>query len=452
MPERKIVVIGAGPTGLGAAYRLQELGHRNWKIFEQHDYVGGLAASFRDEKDFTWDIGGHILFSHYPYFDALYEKLLKSAYLSHVRNSWIWMQNRFVRYPFQNNLHYLPNEMLYECLRDLINAQTQKAPQSRNFGEWLVATFGEAIAHYFLLPYNFKTWATPPELMAKDWIAERVSVIPLDTVLRNVIFKTDDTTWGPNATFKFPRKGGTGDLFTRFVPYIKPHLTLGKKAVQVDIEKKQVHFEDGAVEPYDYLISTMPVDLLVDMMRPSNASLKSASRNLVYASGLIVGIGIRQKCPSDKCWMYFPEDNSPFYRVTYFSNYSPNNVPGEAYFSFMCETSYSKYKPAHAARIIDNTIEGLMNTHLMDDTMKDKIESTSLIDVERSYPVPSLKRDAAIKKVIPFLEKERILSRGRFGLWLYEIGNMDHSVMQGVEAVDRILKRKKEIVVAPFLR
>jgi protoporphyrinogen oxidase len=70
-PEKKIVILGAGPTGLGAAYRLQELGYRNWAIYERHDYVGGLATSFVDDAGFTYDIGGHVMFSHYPYFDTL---------------------------------------------------------------------------------------------------------------------------------------------------------------------------------------------------------------------------------------------------------------------------------------------------------------------------------------------------------------------------------------------
>lgn len=59
---KKIVILGAGPTGLGAAYRLHEIGYKNWNIYEKNHYVGGLSASFRDKQGFTWDIGGHILF------------------------------------------------------------------------------------------------------------------------------------------------------------------------------------------------------------------------------------------------------------------------------------------------------------------------------------------------------------------------------------------------------
>ena len=110
--EDKILIIGAGPTGLGAAFRLQELGHRNWQIFERNNYVGGLSASFKDEKGFTWDVGGHVLFSHYEYFDRLLDNILGRDYLEHKRQAYIRVMNRWVPYPFQNNIlsrkpHYL---------------------------------------------------------------------------------------------------------------------------------------------------------------------------------------------------------------------------------------------------------------------------------------------------------------------------------------------------------
>ena len=72
----RIVIIGAGPTGLGAGYRLQELGYDDWVLLEANDYVGGLATSFTDDKGFTYDIGGHVMFSHYAYYDELVDRLM----------------------------------------------------------------------------------------------------------------------------------------------------------------------------------------------------------------------------------------------------------------------------------------------------------------------------------------------------------------------------------------
>src|SRR3982074_2077016 len=81
LERARIAIIGAGPTGLGAAHRLHELGVKNFKVFEKEHHPGGLASSFRDPAGFTWDIGGHVQFSHYSYFDELMDKLLGDAWL-----------------------------------------------------------------------------------------------------------------------------------------------------------------------------------------------------------------------------------------------------------------------------------------------------------------------------------------------------------------------------------
>src|SRR6185369_1689131 len=115
---------------------------------------------------------------------------------------------------------------------------------------------------------------------------------------------------------------------------------------------------------------------------------------------------------------YFPESNSPYYRVTNFHNYSPFNVPGgdtNRYSSLMCETTYSSYKPENRATIIDATIEGLVNSGMIGETQRQKIVSRYLIDIPYSYPVPTLGRDRALSVIQPYFESRGVYSRGRFG-------------------------------------
>ena len=74
-------------------------------LLEASDRAGGLATSYVDGKGFTWDIGGHVQFSHYDYFDeAMVEFLGADGWLHHERESWVWMRERFIPYPFQNNI------------------------------------------------------------------------------------------------------------------------------------------------------------------------------------------------------------------------------------------------------------------------------------------------------------------------------------------------------------
>jgi protoporphyrinogen oxidase len=219
--------------------------------------------------------------------------------------------------------------------------------------------------------------------------------------------------------------------------------------VSVDPDAKRVCFANGRVEPYDMLINTTPLDLFVNSCSSLPDAVRSSAEALVHNGGLIVGLGIDAPRNDAKCWIYFPESNSPFYRVTNFHNYSPHNVPGGdtgRYSSLMCETTYSPHKPEDKATIIDRTVRGLIDSGMMDRSHRQRIVSRYLIDIPYSYPVPTLGRDRALAVIQPWLESLNIYSRGRFGAWRYEAGNMDHSFMQGVEVVGRILAETPEKV------
>jgi protoporphyrinogen oxidase len=447
----RIVILGAGPTGLGAAYRLQELGHDDWDIYEKNDYIGGLAASFVDDKGFTYDVGGHVLFSHYTYYDELVEKLLGGNYTQIMRESWIWMADRFIPYPFQNNVKYLPREQVLDCVMGLIEAQKATMP-SESFGEWINATFGEGIARLFMLPYNFKVWAHPASAMSKQWMAERVSVVDTKRVLSNVILDKDDISWGPNNTFKYPLRGGTGAIYQAFLPYIESRLHLRKAAVRVDFARKRVEFDDGSATSYDVLLSTLPVDQLVLSSVDAPIVVREATGGLSHNGVYVVGVGVNRPTPSQKCWLYFPEDDAPFYRVTYLSNYSPHIAPDDDHFLLLTETSHSPWKPEPREGIVQRVVDGLVRTKLLEESDRAKIASTYLIDVPYAYPVPTLTRDDALATIQPYLMSNDVYSRGRFGAWLYEIGNMDHSVMQGVEVMNKVLLGAEEATWKPSRR
>lgn len=440
--EKRIVILGAGPTGLGAAYRLRELGHRNWNIYEATDVIGGLARSFTDEHGFTYDIGGHVMFSHYEYFDKLVDTLLGQDYMQIQREAWVWMMERWVPYPFQNNIRHLPDDVLLECLMGLIKTQKQQH-EPRNFKEFNLAQFGEGICKYFMLPYNYKVWAHPADMMNKEWIGERVALVDLERILRNIIEQKDDVNWGPNNSFKFPLYGGTGGLYDRYHPFVDDNLFLNKRAVAIDPVAKQVTFADGDTTDYDVLLNTMPITELLSRLDGCPGRVRDAAGDLLYSSGFAIGVGIDRHTESSKCWMYYPEEDAPFYRVTYLSHYSPHIAP-PATTLFLTETSYSPYKHEDKETILERTIQGLINVDLMTEEEREKILATKVIDVKYWYPVPSVYRDRGLAVIQPYLMENDIYSRGRFGAWCYEIGNMDHSTMQGVEVMNRVLLGEPE--------
>lgn len=443
----KYLIIGAGPTGLGAAHKLKELGCNDFLVLERHNHAGGLAASFTDDKGFTWDIGGHVVFSHYDYFDTLMNSLLKDDCLEHERESWVRSNNTWVPYPFQNNIRYLPNDARWDCVRELLPGhRTETKPD--NFAQWIDHIFGKGIGEHFMHPYNFKVWATPPELMQFDWIGERVSVVDLKKVLRNVILDEDDVAWGPNNTFKFPLNGGTGEIFRRLADRMKDRIEYGQAVIAIDAKAKTVTTAQGMTVEYETLLNTAPIDLLAsDWLTEKDDAMITAANKLTHNSVFVAGVGLdtRDHEVNSRCWTYYPESDSPFYRVTNFHNYSPNNVarPGEQ-LAFMCETSFSDHKPEKVEELMDRTIQGLVNTTLLDASRVDDILTKWDIAVDYGYPVPCLERDNALNVLQPKLEAMDIFSRGRFGGWKYEVSNMDHSVMQGVEWAERMVNGTPE--------
>lgn len=448
--EKKIVIIGAGPTGLGAGYRLSELGYNNYHIYESKSELGGLAGSYQDSAGFTWDVGGHVMFSHYPYYDDVFNKLMGSDFQENMRECWLRLFNRWIPYPFQNNIRYLPKEVACECLIGLIEAQTQRSPSAAtNFQQFVDAVFGDGIAKHFMNPYNFKVWAHPLSMMNKEWIGERVAVIDIERAIQNVILERDDVAWGPNNMFKFPLFGGTGEFYRRFAPALDGHVHLNTRVVSVNPHRKELRFASGETTRYDVLISTIPLDKLCNkVMTGVHEEIELATSQLRHSGGYMVGIGIERPCPSTKSWMYFPEANCPFYRVTYLSNYSPFMTPDkDRYHSLLCETSYSEFKPVDGESIVDDTIDGLIKAGLLEEADRERVVDTWCYNAAYSYPTPTKERDSILAEAIPYLEGMDVYSRGRFGMWKYEVSNTDHSLMQGVELVNRLLQDEPETTI-----
>ncbi len=439
----KVVIIGAGPCGLGCARELERLGHHNWVILEREPHPGGLAASVVDPAGFTWDLGGHVVFSHFGEFDALLHEVMNGDIWSHDRSSYIRFSDRWVPYPFQNNLRHLPQVVIEECLTGL--AAAPGGHVDMDFSSWMRGMFGEGITRHFMHPYNFKVWATHPADMSATWIAERVSVIDYDRVATNVREGRDDVAWGPNNKFVFPAVGGTGEIYQRVAKPLAERILYRQTVAAVDPEAKRIRTETGEQHDYDVLISTMPIDLLVAAIETAPETLVHAAGKLRHNSVYMVGVGYEAPLNDDKSWMYFPQDHAPFYRATNFAKYAAANVPEadtSRYCAYMTEVSYSDQKPEPRAGLEERVEAGLRAAGVIED--RPEVASVHVEDIDYAYPVPTLERDAALAVIQPWLAERGVLSRGRFGAWRYEIGNLDHAVKMGIDAARRVITGAEE--------
>jgi protoporphyrinogen oxidase len=448
--DGRIVIIGGGPAGLGAAATLHRFGYDDWVLYEKEPGMGGLSASFADEQGFTWDLGGHVTFSHYDRFDRLLDGLIApEGWFEHERESWVRIFNTWVPYPFQYNIRLLPAAQREACLAGLARAAENRSDEPyANFEDFIHRIFGTGIAEIFMLPYNYKVWAYEPKKLAVDWIGERVAVPDLERIRRNIAEERDDVSWGPNNRFRFPRHGGTGAIWDALARQLPAERLKGGCPVRaVAPRKKELTLANGGTDRYDHLINTAPLDLLVGTT--GEREWMDLAAGLTHSAIHVVGVGLKGSAGPEmreKCWMYFPEDNNPFYRVTHFSHYSTFNVADiDRQWSLMCEVSESPDKPVDRDGVAEETVNGLLATGLIDSA--NEVSHTWVRRVEHAYPTPTPGRQDVLEPLLQSLLERDILSRGRFGAWKYEVGNMDHCYMQGVEAVCHLLFGTPELTV-----
>ncbi|OAA70225.1 hypothetical protein LEL_10041 [Akanthomyces lecanii RCEF 1005] len=288
-------------------------------------------------------------------------------------------------------------------------------------------------------PYNFKVWA-----ILTTEVGERVANPDVKLLARNVIIGKVAPGWGPNATFRFPTKEGTGAIWIAVASTLPAKWTrFGEhgSVIEIDADAKSAQLKDGGtLVKYNHLVNTMALDTLASCMR--DTKLAELCKPLFYLSTNVIGVGIRG--------LYFVADDCPFYRATIFSNDSPNNQPDAStklatlrlangdkprtasepqpgpYWSIMLGVSESACKPVNQQTLVDDCIAQL----IVNDMVSADDEIVSIYQrFDHGYPTPSLSRNGALAEALPYLESKDIYSRGRFGAWAYEVANQDHSFM-----------------------
>lgn len=450
MESVETLIIGAGPTGLGAGTRLHQNGKTSWLIVDKEKSPGGLSSTRVTKEGFLTDRGGHVVFSFFKYFDDLLQKAVgpyddEENWATHVRKSHVITEEDSVLYkvpyPYQHNIGGLSEKTKHKCIEGIVNRDNSKEPT--NFKEWILYNFGSGIADSFLFPYNFKIWAHDLSTMSKGWVANRVAKVDPYSVVKNAMNYTPFEKWGPNNIFRFPQRGGTGHIYEKVAELLpKENQRYSSCVTAIEPSSKIATLQDGSTIKYENLVSTMPLDILMEMvgMTPDRTILRHSSTH-------IVAFGFEGANPNrETCWSYFPDEDVPFYRATVFSNYGKYNVPDQSkHYSLMLEIAESEFKSVDSETLVE---ECLAACRRMGMTNKDsKIVSTFYERFEYGYPTPTIGLEEYCSGVHKDLKKMDIYSRGRFGAYLYQVANQDHSVMQGVQVIDNIAMGTPETVL-----
>jgi UDP-galactopyranose mutase len=397
------------------------------------------------------------------------------------REAWIYSKNVYTRYPFQGSLYGLPPKVIKECivgaiesrfgpLKSQINtngsgkpngkvngngAQCQpgaikdccgdgileaSAPlieanaQPRNFEDFIHKVWGSGIAKHFAIPYNRKLWSVPLTEMETSWLGGRVPMPDLEEMIEGALSPTPKPM-GPNARFGYPLRGGFQMLMDGWLPRLKGELRMNTRVVKVSPSRHMVTLNDGNTIQYDYLISTMPLPVLIRQIGDeAPAAVHQASESLRHVSVRCVHIGVGRENLTEKHWIYYPED-TVFHRIFVQGNASPHcNPPGG--FGLTCEITYSKYKPlpCDGDDLIRRCIEDCHKVGFF--KPEDPVWATAQCDLPHAYVVYDHGRSEAVRSIREWLLSQDIILAGRYSEWEYY--NSDHAFIAGKKAADQV--------------
>ncbi|MBD3307286.1 NAD(P)-binding protein [candidate division KSB3 bacterium] len=429
---KRIAIVGAGLTGLSAAYHLQT----GYELFEKEREPGGLCRTMT-RNGFAFDYTGHLLHLRQDDTKALIHRLLPDAYTLHTRKAAIYCQQRYLNYPFQANIHGLPPEIVKECIIGFVETLHHDAPNQDepplSFKTWMLQTFGKGIAKYFMAPYNQKLWKTPLDQLSADWVSWSIPKPTLDEFLNGAL-GIKNREFGYNPTFLYPKTGGVSCLPNAFIPHLNPDsLHYGTHVVEIDPHQQILRFNDDSTYHYDTLISTMPLKQLVAMLRQAPEAVSHAGNDLRYISVYDVNLGINRPNISDHHWIYFPEPAYRFYRVGFPMNFSPDVAPPGCS-SMYVEVSAHPDESIPEEMLIREIMTGLQRCGLL--TAHDEILIRDIVRIDCAYVLYDLKRTQALQTIFPYLHRHNIFSIGRYGAWEYN--SMEGAILAGKQIAEKL--------------
>jgi protoporphyrinogen oxidase len=417
-----IVILGAGVAGLSAAFHLKG---KEYEIFEKEGEVGGLCRSVLHDG-FTFDYTGHLLHLSQPYTQKLLNELLPNLLIRHQRHSTIFFQHRYVPFPFQANLWALPKEITRECLLEFIRTSCGEVKKGTDFRSWIYQAFGPGIAKYFMIPYNEKLWKVPLDEISLEWVERFIPCPTLEEVIDGAL-GGNLKGFGYNQEFLYPLRGGIQVLPQAFLSKVG-NVHLGKEAQSIDIEKRVIQFRDGSETTYRTLISSLPLDELLQRINPLPDEIKDFKNSLRHVSVININLGVKREKISDYHWIYYPEPAYPFYRVGFPSNLSPHMAP-KGTSSIYVEISSLPSNPPAIDQVRKEALSALIACGIL--RADDEILAEKILMIRHAYVIYDLFRYQHLRSIIPFLRTQHIYPIGRYGLWEY--ATMEEAILQGRE-------------------
>lgn len=442
----RVVVIGAGPAGLTAAYELSKQGIET-TVLEKDSIVGGIART-ESYEGYHFDMGGHRFFTKSPEVNEMWQEVLARDFLQRPRLSRIYYKNKFFSYPLKPLNALLGLGFVESCLILISYLRWQLFPyrEEETFEQWVTNRFGKRLYQTFFKTYTEKVWGIPCTELRAEWAAQRIKDLSVKTIIISMFRKPGTRIKTLIEQFDYPRLG-PGMMWRRVAELVdegsgQVHMNCGVSRIRRDGNRVTAVVVDGEDGQREYegtsFISSMPLTEFVQRLDPPPPDeVLEASHQLRYRDFLTVCLIVRKEHLFDDNWIYIHDASVKVGRIQNYKNWSPDMVPDSEMtglgLEYFCNEGDELWNATD-----DELIElGKREVDRLKLASYEDVERGCVFRVPKSYPVYDGSYRTHLTTLREFIaELENFQTIGRNGLHRYN--NQDHAMLTGMKAVSNL--------------
>lgn len=415
--KKETIILGAGITGLSAGYV------SGLTVYESTNNVGGICNSYYmrrnseerlqsqpiDDESYRFENGGgHWIFGGDPSVVKMMRSLTEFKNYPRKASVFLGKDDLFIPYPIQNNLSYLDKKISKRAFKEI--EKNGYSETIKTFEDWLSFNFGKSLCDIFFHPFNKLYTAGLYKIIAPQ--DGYKSPVNKEDVRKGFLGKSNSV--GYNTTFIYPDKG-LDELMRRLKDGCQ--INFNKKVTKIDLKNKVVHFSDKSSTNYKEIISTIPLDKMIQV-----TGIKIDEKCNPSTSVLVLNIGAKKgvKCPKDH-WVYMPKNKAGFHRVGFYSNVDQSFLPKsrrvENYVSIYVEKAYKKRAIPSKKEVDEFSKNVIKELKELGWILEVEVLDPTWIETAYTWSYPKSKwREKSLRE----LEKNNIYQIGRYGRWVFQ--------------------------------
>lgn len=455
--KHSVVIVGAGPAGLTAAYELNKQGIQT-VVLEKADKVGGISRT-ETYKGYRFDIGGHRFFTKVGEVEAFWKEILDDDFIQVPRMSRIYYDNKYYDYPLSlfktlKNLGVFQSALiLASYLKAKFEQYLPSYREPETFEEWVSHCFGERLYKIFFKTYTEKVWGIPCSKIRADWAAQRIQGMSLKRAVINALFGSQNAK-SLIKTFAYPRLG-PGMMWERCQELVEQQgspVLLNTAVTRLEREGNRITSvvaeREGKTFRFtgDQFINSMPVSALVHRLDPPPPEpVLQAARGLKYRDFLIVSLVINREHLFPDNWLYIHSPEFQVGRIQNFKNWSPEMVPDSSKtclgMEYFCSEGDELWEMSDED-LIQLAAQEIVGLEL--GVRPEDVEDGVVIRQHKAYPVYDGEYRQHLKVLQEYVKTfENLQTVGRNGMHRYN--NQDHSMLTAMLAVKNILGEQHDL-------